>query len=80
MDRDNKKRYSCKCPICGHEFWACKSIFQEHFGMKERGCGSCPKCKTFHNLTVDEANERMIVIPWDEYIERLKNEKGGEKA
>ena len=70
MTKDMRKRYSCICPICGKKFWACKSILQEDFGMLDGGCGSCPKCKTFHNLTVDEKNKRMIVMPWEEYINK----------
>jgi len=67
---DTRKRYYCKCPVCGKEFWACKSILQEDFEMADKGHGTCPKCKTFHNLTVDEENERMIVTPWKEYLKR----------
>lgn len=70
MVEDTRKRYHCKCPICGHEFWACKSIFQEVFGELDMGSGSCPKCKTYHNLTVDEENEKMIVTPWEEHMKK----------
>ena len=75
---DTRKRYYCKCPICSHEFWACKSIFQEGFGMPDMGSGRCQKCKTYHNLTVDEENERMIVTPWEDHMKkkaRVNNEK-----
>ena len=68
MNNDTRKRYPCICPICNNKFWACKSIFQGGFGMPELGSGSCPKCNTFYNLTVDEENNRMIVTPWDQYI------------
>lgn len=67
---DTRKKYHCKCPICGHEYWACKSLFQEAFGMQDMGCGSCPKCRTFHNLTVDEENELMIVTSWEDYTKK----------
>lgn len=76
MNEDKRERYSCKCPICGHEFWACKSIAQEDFGMPDAGHGSCPSCKTFHNLTWDEDNKKMMVKPWDEYIKEIKERKG----
>ena len=76
MNKDTRKRYYCKCPECGHEFWACKSIFQQDFGMLDMGSGSCPKCKTYHNLTVDEKSERMIVTPWEEHIKKKKNPSG----
>ena len=77
MLEDKRKRYSCKCPVCGIGFWACKSIFQEGFGMLDMGSGNCPNCKTHHKLTVDEANERMIVTPWEKYMEErgLNDEK-----
>lgn len=68
MEEDNRKRYYCKCPVCGREFWACKSIAQEAWGMPEAGHGRCPGCKTFHNLTFDSENQQMIVIPWEDYI------------
>jgi len=70
MSKDSRKKYFCKCPICGHEFYACKSIFQEDFEMLDMGRGRCPKCKTVHNLTVDEKNEQMIVMPWEEYMKK----------
>lgn len=74
MDKDNRERYQCICPICNKIFWACKSILQEDFGMLDMGSGSCPKCKTFHNLTVDEENKQMIVTPWEEYMKARKGE------
>lgn len=67
--KDTRKRYRCKCPICGREFWACKSIAQEDWGMLDAGHGSCPGCETFHNLTFDEKTEEMIVTPWDKFLE-----------
>ena len=74
MSKDTRKRYRCDCPICDHGFWACKSIFQDDFGMLDMGSGSCPKCKTFHNLTVDEESERMIVTPWEEHMKNKEAE------
>lgn len=76
MTEDIRKRYECKCPICGCIFWACKSIAQEDWEMPEAGHGSCPNCNTFHNLTFDEENRQMIVTPWDQFI-RERNEKNG---
>lgn len=75
MVYNSRERYSCICPICNNEFWACKSIFQEDFGIPDRGSGNCPKCKTYHNLTVDEQNKKMIVTPWEEYMNRKKGEE-----
>lgn len=63
----SKERYSCKCPVCGHEFWAAKSLAHE-MGILDGGHGSCPSCGTFHNLTLDEGNKKMLVKPWDKYI------------
>lgn len=71
--KDDRKRYNCKCPVCSTEFQACKSIFQESFGMIDAGSGSCPKCGTFHNLTVDEENGAMVVTPWEKYKEMINN-------
>lgn len=75
LSEDTRKRYLCICPVCGHKFWACKSIFQEGFGMLDMGAGDCPKCGTRHNLTVDEKNNRMIVTPWKEYIKEKENKQ-----
>jgi hypothetical protein len=65
----NRDKLTCICPVCGYEFWACKSIAQE-MGARECGHGSCPGCNTFHNLTVDEVNKSMIVTPWDKYMKQ----------
>lgn len=70
MKEDNMKRYECKCPVCGRIFWACKSIAQEDWNMLEAGHGSCPGCNTFHNLTFDKENQRMVVTPWEEFIKK----------
>lgn len=42
--------------------------------MSDKGHGTCSKCKTFHNLTVDEENEQMIVTPWEEYMKKKEAE------
>ena len=73
MSEDKRKRYKCECK-CGNTFYACKSIFHQ-MGMNENGCGSCPECQTFYNLTLDEENERMILTEWIEYIEGRRGEK-----
>lgn len=65
---DDRKRYSCKCPTCGAEFWVCKSIFQEAFGQDELGSGNCPECKTHHNLTFDRDTEQMIATPYEQWL------------
>ena len=75
MDEDKRERLSCLCPVCGTEFWACKSIFQEHFGLLDKGLGRCPRCNTLHNLTVDENNKRMIVKPLKDYFENMEGGK-----
>lgn len=72
---DKRDRYLCICPICSNEFWACKSIAQEAFGILDMGSGSCPKCKTFHNLTIDEKSNKMIVTPWEEHIKSMEESK-----
>ncbi len=79
MVEEKRERYTCLCPVCGYEFYACKSIAQEAFGIEDAGHGSCPKCKTFHNLQLDEANKKMIVTPWDEYLKKLEERKQGVK-
>lgn len=71
-----KKKYKCKCPICGCEFFAQKSLFQEMFKEIDMGHGSCPDCKEFLNLKVDEENECMIVTPWEEYIKQNSQREG----
>lgn len=75
--KDTRKRYKCECP-CGNTFWACKSILQQNFGSPELGSGSCPKCKVYYNLTVDEENECMKLTKWDDYIEKRKKESEAE--
>lgn len=60
---DKRERYKCECK-CGNVFYACKSIFQS-WGMLENGHGSCPACKTFYRLTLDEKNKRMILTKWE---------------
>lgn len=67
------KRYKCDCK-CGNVFYACKSITQS-WGILDAGHGSCPKCKTFYNLTVDEDNDRMILRPWEEYLESRRDKE-----
>jgi len=67
--QDKRKRYKCECK-CGNVFYATKSILQ-NMGMLNAGCGSCPKCKTFYNLTLDEENEIMELLEWDEYQKNI---------
>ena len=74
MSEDTRKRYRCDC-VCGKTFYACKSIFQEHFGKDDGGHGSCPQCNAFYNLTFDAENECMELTKWDDYIDKLKKEK-----
>lgn len=70
-----KKKYSCKCPKCGCEFHAQKSLFQEMFNEIDMGNGSCPDCKAFLNLTVDEENSSMIITPWDDHIKSVQSKR-----
>lgn len=67
---ENKKivRYECKCCKCGRVFNASKSIYQE-LGELSNGCGSCPHCDAFLNLTFDEEKEVMYSKLWDDYLE-----------
>ena len=71
---DNRKRYKCECPVCNRVFWACKSIFQEGFGMADMGSGKCPGCNTFLQLTVDEEIERMIACDIKRLIDAVKKD------
>lgn len=66
-DEDNKKRYKTVCCECGQIFHACKSIAQE-MGVLDAGCGSCPECETFLNLTFDEGNKEMKTMEWQKYL------------
>lgn len=70
---DKRKKYRCNC-LCGKTFYACKSIFHE-MGILDRGGGSCPYCKKFFNLTVDEENNKMILMDWDEFVKKLEFSK-----
>ena len=66
-NEDGIPRYKSVCCECGHVFYACKSIAQE-MGVIDAGCGSCPKCETFLNLTFDEENKEMKTIEWQKYL------------
>lgn len=70
MMEDTRERYKCECP-CGKVFYAAKSIFQ-YWGILDAGHGSCPECKTFYNLTVQEETKSMKLTPWDEYVASIK--------
>jgi hypothetical protein len=72
---DKRKRYKCECE-CGNVFWATKSMFQ-NWGMNDCGNGTCPKCKRFYNLTLDEENGRMILTEWSEWSKKRKGESFG---
>lgn len=72
MSEDTRKRYRCDC-VCGHTFWATKSIFQT-WGVDHAGHGRCTKCDVFMNLTFDAENECMIVTPWEEHIKKKQEE------
>lgn len=61
------KRFKAVCSECGHAFYACKSIAQE-LGLLDEGHGSCPKCKTFLNLTFDEKSNEMKTMSWNKYL------------
>jgi hypothetical protein len=65
------KRYEATCCICGHVFYANKSIMQ-HGGMNECGCGRCSECETFLNLTFDPEQEIMITKDWEDYLVEKK--------
>lgn len=66
--------YRAKCPKCGQDFVACKSIMQE-WGMLENGHISCPGCKTFLNLTFNPNQEVMVATDWNEWLESKKEVK-----
>lgn len=61
--QNDRPRYKGICCKCGHVFYACKSIAQE-IGISDAGCGSCPKCETFLNLTFDEESKEMKSVEW----------------
>lgn len=64
---EDRQRYKAVCCKCGTKFYACKSIVQE-IGIIDAGCGSCPKCRTFLNLTFDEQSKEMKTTEWDKYL------------
>lgn len=70
METENKKVYDVKCVACDHEFYASKSMAQEIFGWNDKGSGSCPRCKTYLNLTFNEEEQRFISMEWNLYLER----------
>ena len=72
----NRDKLTCICPVCGYEFWACKSIAQE-MGALECGHGSCPGCNTFHNLTVVMGKDYDL-SPLQEFLEILRQQRGVE--
>ena len=61
------ERYKTVCCKCGNIFYASKSLAQQ-FGLNDSGCGSCPKCKTFLNLTYDPDENEMKTKAWNDYI------------
>lgn len=69
---DNRKKYDAKCPICEHEFKACKSILHE-MGMLSAGHGSCPECSTSINLTFDPKEDKMIITDWNTWMNKREN-------
>ncbi len=71
---DDGKRYSCICPICKKEFFACKSIAHT-FGLGNCGHAGCIHCGAFLNLEYDSKKDKMVAIEWDEYI---KNRSQGQ--
>jgi len=62
---DNRELYICNC-VCGNFFYAAKSIFQ-NWGMLDCGHASCPECKVFYNLEVQEETKSMKLTPWHEH-------------
>lgn len=71
--RISEERYEAICSNCGHVFYAGKSLGQE-LGMEDWGCGSCPKCRAFLNLTYDKKSNKMKTMLWDKYI-RIRKSK-----
>lgn len=64
---DTRERHKSICSECGHEFYACKSMGQS-MGDNSAGCGSCPKCRTFLNLTFNEDTQEMKTKEWGKWI------------
>lgn len=44
-----RPRYPVICLVCGHQFYASKSLMMTCFGIN-RGGASCPKCNTYLTL------------------------------
>lgn len=59
-----REKYKTVCSECGYKFLASKSLGQE-MGYIDMGCGRCPKCKKFLNLTFDPTKNEMITKSWD---------------
>ena len=54
---DLKKRYSGECSECGEDFEAAPSLFMQ-IGQNS-GMITCPNCKIFLEVEIDEKNEKM---------------------
>lgn len=67
IKEEDKPKYKAVCCKCETIFYACKSIGQD-MGIIDAGCGSCPKCETFLNLTFDEQSKEMKTTEWDKYL------------
>lgn len=76
--KEVQKRYPVKCCVCGHEFSATMSIMQL-WGYYDNGCGSCPECGKFLNLTYVPQEEKMVSKKWDDYITEIKEIKNDKK-
>ena len=72
--KEVQKRYPVECCNCGCEFYAAKSILQL-WGYYDNGCGSCPECGQFLNLTYVPKKEKMVSKKWDDYITDIKQRK-----
>jgi uncharacterized Zn-finger protein len=67
-----KERYNFNCPSCKKGLFA-KPGMAMLSGLNS-GHGTCPYCKTFFHLRIDENNERMIAQDWNKFME---NPSGG---
>lgn len=55
--KELKEKYDFKCSECGKELWFKPSLAMQ-FNLNSGHC-SCPDCKTFLHLFINENNEGM---------------------
>lgn len=68
----SEKRYDIKCPSCGEELQASRSIGML-MGIPHAGHGSCLICKEEMHLVYDEEKDIITTEKWSDYINEVQN-------